>query len=56
MGSDTNLLRAAASGERRDVDALILAIYEDLRRLAVGHLRTERPDHTLQPTALVHEA
>lgn len=52
----TQLLRAAASGERRDVDALMHAIYEDLRRLAVSHARGERGDHTLQPTALVHEA
>jgi RNA polymerase sigma factor (TIGR02999 family) len=32
------------------------AIYDDLRRLAIGHMRAERDDHTLQPTALVHEA
>jgi RNA polymerase sigma factor (TIGR02999 family) len=31
-------------------------VYEDLRRRAEGYLRRERPDHTLQPTALVHEA
>lgn len=52
----TRLLRAAASGERRDLDALMAAIYDDLRRLAVGHMRAERDDHTLQPTALAHEA
>lgn len=52
----TMLLRAAASGERCDVDALMHAIYEDLRRLAMGHMRVERGDHTLQPTAIVHEA
>lgn len=52
----TLLLRAAASGSRTDVDALMAAIYEDLRRLAVDHMRVERGDHTLQPTALVHEA
>jgi RNA polymerase sigma factor (TIGR02999 family) len=52
----TQLLRAAASGERRDVDALLAAIYDDLRRLAIRHLQSERDDHTLQPTALVHEA
>ncbi len=55
-GNVTQLLRAAASGERRDVDALMAAIYDDLRRLAVSHMRSERDDHTLQPTALVHEA
>src|SRR5262245_4792238 len=52
----TQLLRAAASGERDDLDALMAAIYADLRRLAVSHMRGERDDHTLQPTALVHEA
>lgn len=52
----TQLLRAAASGDRRDLDALMAAIYEDLRRLAVSHMRGERHDHTLQPTAVVHEA
>src|SRR5256885_7631337 len=34
---------------------MIPAAYEELRRLAAGYLRDERPDHTLQPTALVHE-
>jgi RNA polymerase sigma factor (TIGR02999 family) len=52
----TLLLRAAASGERRDLDALMTAIYDDMRRLAVSHMGGEREDHTLQPTALVHEA
>lgn len=52
----TLLLRAASSGERNDLDALMAAIYDDLRRLAVSHMRGERDDHTLQPTALVHEA
>lgn len=54
--SITLLLHAAASGERRDLDALLTAIYEDMRRLALAHMGGERPDHTLQPTALVHEA
>ncbi len=52
----TALLRAAASGGRDNLDALMAAIYDDLHRLAAAHLRGERPDHTLQPTALVHEA
>ncbi len=52
----TSLLRAASSGERDDVNALMAAIYDDLHRLAAGHMRGERRDHTLQPTALVHEA
>jgi len=52
----TRLLQAAASGERRDLDALMSAIYDDLRRLAISHMRGERDSHTLQPTAVVHEA
>lgn len=52
----TDLLQAAALGERDDVNALMGAIYEDLHRLAAKHLRHERVNHTLQPTALVHEA
>ncbi len=52
----TLLLHAAASGERRDLDALMAAIYQDMRRLAMSHMSGERRDHTLSPTALVHEA
>ena len=52
----TLLLRAAASGRRDDLDALLAALYTDMRRLAADHLNAERADHTLQPTALVHEA
>jgi RNA polymerase sigma factor (TIGR02999 family) len=55
-GDFTRLLKKASGGDRRDVDALLAAIYDDVRRLAVGQLRGERSDHTLQPTALVHEA
>lgn len=56
VGDFTRLLKRASTGDRRDVDALLSAIYEDVRRLAVGQLKGERRDHTLQPTALVHEA
>lgn len=52
----TRLLRAAGTGERRDLDALLEALYADLRRLAASHLESERGNHTLNPTALVHEA
>lgn len=37
-------------------DELIALVYDELRRLAAAYLKRERPDHTLQPTALVHEA
>ncbi len=39
-----------------DPDRLLASLYDELRRIARHHLRDERPDHTLQPTALVHEA
>ncbi|MBL0921035.1 MAG: sigma-70 family RNA polymerase sigma factor [Phycisphaerales bacterium] len=52
----TLLLHAAASGDRRDLDALMAAVYQDMRRLAMSHMDQERHNHTLQPTALVHEA
>jgi len=52
----TRLLTAARGGEAGATDALARAVYDELRTLAAGHLRRERADHTLQPTALVHEA
>jgi RNA polymerase sigma factor (TIGR02999 family) len=39
-----------------DTDSVLNAVYEELRRLAAYHLTRERPDHSLQATALVHEA
>jgi RNA polymerase sigma factor (TIGR02999 family) len=52
----TDLLRAWRGGDDR-ADALLLEkVYETLRNIAVGQLRGERAGHTLQPTALVHEA
>jgi RNA polymerase sigma factor (TIGR02999 family) len=39
-----------------EIDRLLPELYDELRRLAAGALRGQRPDHTLQPTALVHEA
>lgn len=52
----TALLRAAATGDRSNSEALMEAIYDDLHRLAALQLRGERLSHTLQPTALVNEA
>jgi RNA polymerase sigma factor (TIGR02999 family) len=52
----TMLLRQWRAGDREASDALLTLVYEELRRLAHYHLRNERPSHTLQSTALVHEA
>ncbi len=52
----TLILRQAASGEPEAVRELFAAVYDDLRTRARACLAHERPDHTLQPTALVHEA
>jgi RNA polymerase sigma factor (TIGR02999 family) len=38
------------------MDRLLTAVYEEVRAVAASYLKRERPDHTLQPTALVHEA
>jgi RNA polymerase sigma factor (TIGR02999 family) len=50
------LLRAWGRGDVRARDELAPLVYAELRRRAAAYLRHERPDHTLQPTALVHEA
>lgn len=52
----TILLRAWGRGDLRARDELLPLVYEDLRQRAAAYLRRERADHTLQPTALVHEA
>src|SRR5215471_13124009 len=54
-GPVTDLLRAWAQGDLRARDNLMLIVYAELRRRASLYLRRERPDHTLSPTALVHE-
>jgi RNA polymerase sigma factor (TIGR02999 family) len=51
----TLLLRDLAGGDQGALDRLVPLVYEELRRIADGQLRRERPGHTLQPTALVHE-
>ena len=45
-----------AASDRPELEALLPAVYAELRRLAPHYLRGERPGQTLQPTALVHEA
>jgi len=52
----TQLLLDWSRGEKAALERLLPAVYDELRRMAAGLLRRERPDHTLQPTALVHEA
>lgn len=52
----TLILQEASTGEPAAVRELFAAVYDDLRRRARAHLSRERNDHTLQPTALVHEA
>ena len=55
-GHVTQLLLAWSSGDRRALEDLVPVVYGELRRIAGRYLRHERLDHTLQPTALVHEA
>ena len=52
----TGLLKAWSDGDDGAMETLIPLVYQDLRRIARRHMRGERGDHTLQTTALVHEA
>lgn len=52
----TLLLHAWRAGDPSALDRLVPMVYQQLRRLAAQHMRGERAGHTLQPTALVHEA
>jgi RNA polymerase sigma-70 factor, ECF subfamily len=52
----TGLLHKFAGGDKDALDRLIPLVYSELQRLADHYLRNERSSHTLQPTALVHEA
>jgi len=51
----TDIIEKVNAGEAAADDRLTSALYSELRRIAANQLRRERPDHTLQPTALVHE-
>jgi RNA polymerase sigma-70 factor (ECF subfamily) len=55
-GEVTLLLSEMAKGDKDAASRLMPLVYQELRRLAGHYMRQERPDHTLQPTALVHEA
>lgn len=52
----TQLLQQWSNGHEEALDRLLPQVHDELRRLAASYLRRERPDHTLQPTALVNEA
>lgn len=56
LGEITQLLQGWWAGDRKALDALLPIVYKELQRLAHFQLRHERPDHTLQSTALVNEA
>ncbi len=53
---DRSSVGGEAAGKHASAEELIPLVYDELRRLARSFLSRERPDHTLQPTALVHEA
>lgn len=55
-GEVTQLLLSLQSGDRSALDRLAPLIYEDLRKIAGSMFRRERVEHTMQPTAVVHEA
>jgi RNA polymerase sigma factor (TIGR02999 family) len=50
------ILKDWSAGKRDSADVLVSLVYDELRKIAARFLRSERSDHTLQPTALVHEA
>src|SRR4051794_13928817 len=55
-GDVTRLLQSWSDGDPQAIAELVPLLYRELHALAVSHIRSERKDHTLQPTALVHEA
>ena len=55
-GQVTALLQKTRQGDIQAQSELMEIIYDELHRLAMHHLRRERPNHTLQPTALVNES
>jgi RNA polymerase sigma factor (TIGR02999 family) len=56
MSDVTQLLEAAAGGDLHAADRLLPLVYDELRKLAAAKMQNERPGHTLDSTALVHEA
>lgn len=56
MPDVTQILQAIESGDAKAAGELLPLVYQELRKLAAHRMSAESPDHTLQPTALVHEA
>jgi RNA polymerase sigma factor (TIGR02999 family) len=56
MSDVTRLLERANRGDRQAAADLLPLVYDELRKLAAGHMANEAPGHTLEATALVHEA
>src|SRR4051812_18542541 len=56
MSDVTEMLQAIRQGDAKATEDLLPAVYDELRRLAAHKMAHEAPGHTLQPTALVHEA
>src|SRR5713101_2312207 len=56
MGDATQILEAIEQGDAKAAEQLLPLVYDELRKLAAHKMANERPGHTLQPTALVHEA
>jgi RNA polymerase sigma factor (TIGR02999 family) len=56
MSDLTHLIEAAQKGDRRAAAELLPLVYDELRRLAAAKMAAEKPGHTLDATALVHEA
>ena len=56
MPDVTHILHAIDSGDAKAAGELLPLVYEELRKLAAQRMAGESPDHTLGPTALVHEA
>lgn len=55
-GQTTRLLKAMHAGDPAAAERLLPLVYAELHRVANAYMRRERPDHTLQPTALINEA
>src|SRR5215468_4211669 len=52
----TDLLMDCSKGDKEALDRLVPVVYDELRKLAGKYMRQERPDHTLQTSALINEA